>query len=121
MTPALNRPRTNTEAIRAYQTSVLIIRSYTARMSSISAALRYEVVGRDLTALEGIDLSIETGSFCVLLGPSGCGKSTTLRIIAGLETATSGQVFIDGRDVTDCRRPSAGWRWCSRTTRCSRT
>jgi sn-glycerol 3-phosphate transport system ATP-binding protein len=40
------------------------------------------------TALEGIDLQIESGTFCVLLGPSGCGKSTTLRIIAGLETAT---------------------------------
>jgi len=52
------------------------------------------------TALEGIHLSIELGSFCVLLGPSGCGKSTTLRIIAGLETATRGNVFIGGRDVT---------------------
>ncbi len=41
------------------------------------------------------------GSFCVLLGPSGCGKSTTLRIIAGLDSASAGRVLIDGRDVTD--------------------
>lgn len=52
-------------------------------------------------ALDLINLTIEPGSFCVLLGPSGCGKSTTLRIIAGLETATSGQVFVNGRDVTN--------------------
>ena len=52
-------------------------------------------------ALDHIDLSIEPGSFCVLLGPSGCGKSTTLRIIAGLESASSGQVFVDGKDVTN--------------------
>ena len=54
----------------------------------------------DTTALHAIDLRIAAGSFCVLLGPSGCGKSTTLRIIAGLETATTGTVTIDGRDVT---------------------
>lgn len=46
-------------------------------------------------ALHSLQLRIAPGSFCVLLGPSGCGKSTTLRIIAGLETATSGQVMID--------------------------
>ena len=54
----------------------------------------------DATALHAIDLRIDDGSFCVLLGPSGCGKSTTLRIIAGLESATAGAVRIDGRDVT---------------------
>ena len=54
----------------------------------------------DTQALDAIDLAIEPGSFCVLLGPSGCGKSTTLRIIAGLEAASSGQVFVDGREVT---------------------
>jgi len=52
------------------------------------------------TALKAIDLSIPSGAFCVLLGPSGCGKSTTLRIIAGLEQATSGRVCIGGKDVT---------------------
>ena len=54
----------------------------------------------DATALQSVNLQIEPGSFCVLLGPSGCGKSTTLRILAGLETATHGRVVIDGRDVT---------------------
>ncbi|MES2960004.1 MAG: ABC transporter ATP-binding protein [Pseudomonadota bacterium] len=56
-------------------------------------------------ALDDISLAIEPGSFCVLLGPSGCGKSTTLRIIAGLETASGGQVLVDGKDVTE--RPPA--------------
>lgn len=52
------------------------------------------------TALDHIDLSIKKGEFVCMLGPSGCGKTTLLRIIAGLENPTSGQVFINGRDVT---------------------
>jgi sn-glycerol 3-phosphate transport system ATP-binding protein len=54
----------------------------------------------DAVALAGIELEIAPASFCVLLGPSGCGKSTTLRIVAGLESASAGQVFIGGREVT---------------------
>jgi sn-glycerol 3-phosphate transport system ATP-binding protein len=54
----------------------------------------------DSTALHQISLRIDPGTFCVLLGPSGCGKSTTLRIIAGLETASAGTLRIDGREVT---------------------
>jgi sn-glycerol 3-phosphate transport system ATP-binding protein len=54
----------------------------------------------ETSALHAIDLRIDDGSFCVLLGPSGCGKSTTLRIIAGLESASAGAVRIDGQDVT---------------------
>ncbi|MBB3965289.1 ABC transporter ATP-binding protein [Rhizobium metallidurans] len=53
-----------------------------------------------LEVIKGIDLSIEAGEFCVFVGPSGCGKSTLLRMISGLETSTSGQMFIDGKDVT---------------------
>ena len=52
-------------------------------------------------ALDGLDLDIADGEFFVLLGETGAGKTTTLRIIAGLEKPTSGQVFIDGNDVAD--------------------
>ncbi len=51
-------------------------------------------------AVRDISFDVERGSFLVLLGPSGCGKSTTLRILAGLEEPTAGEVWIDGRNVT---------------------
>ncbi|WP_339764831.1 sn-glycerol-3-phosphate ABC transporter ATP-binding protein UgpC [uncultured Hoeflea sp.] len=51
-------------------------------------------------AVHGVDLVIEDGELVVFLGPSGCGKSTTLRMIAGLETITSGTLHIGERDVT---------------------
>jgi multiple sugar transport system ATP-binding protein len=50
--------------------------------------------------LDALDLDVQDGAFVVLLGPSGCGKTTALRIIAGLERPTAGQVRIGGRDVT---------------------
>jgi len=53
----------------------------------------------DVVAVRGIDLEIEDGEFVVVVGPSGCGKSTTLRSIAGLETVTSGEIRMDGRNV----------------------
>jgi sn-glycerol 3-phosphate transport system ATP-binding protein len=51
--------------------------------------------------IEDMTLTIPSGSFTVLVGPSGCGKSTTLRIIAGLEQPTSGDIFIDGQKVNE--------------------
>jgi multiple sugar transport system ATP-binding protein len=50
--------------------------------------------------LHGVDLAVEDGEFLVLVGPSGCGKTTLLRIVAGLEMITEGNVKIGGRDVT---------------------
>ncbi|WP_413988031.1 ABC transporter ATP-binding protein [Labrys okinawensis] len=51
--------------------------------------------------LKGIDLSIRSGEFVVLVGPSGCGKSTLLRLIAGLEDTSQGEILIDGKTVND--------------------
>jgi len=51
--------------------------------------------------VKGVDLTIEEGQFLVLLGPSGCGKTTLLRIVAGLESASCGQVYIQDQDVTN--------------------
>ncbi|MCU1577324.1 MAG: spermidine/putrescine transporter ATP-binding protein [Leifsonia sp.] len=52
------------------------------------------------TAIDELSLTVPAGSFFALLGPSGCGKTTTLRLVAGLEEPTSGQVLIGGKDVT---------------------
>jgi multiple sugar transport system ATP-binding protein len=60
-----------------------------------------KVYGTETVAVRGIDLEIRDGEFFTLLGPSGCGKTTTLRMIAGLETVTSGAIALRGKDVTD--------------------
>ena len=73
-------------------------------IASKAAPVRFENVtksfGRDVVAVDNIDLHVEAGKLVTLLGPSGCGKTTTLRMIAGLEMATSGRILIGDRDVT---------------------
>ena len=67
------------------------------------AALELRSIVKDfgtVSVIRDIDLNVGAGQFVVFVGPSGCGKSTLLRIIAGLETPTSGEVLIDGVDVT---------------------
>ncbi len=75
----------------------------TSNSVQTGAEVRLTAVSRrwgNTTALDGISLHVRPGSFTVLLGPSGCGKTTCLRIVAGLDTASSGSVTIGGRDVT---------------------
>lgn len=55
----------------------------------------------EVPVLNGISLDVEQGEFITLLGSSGCGKTTTLRIIAGLEQADRGSVWLDGQDITN--------------------
>ena len=58
--------------------------------------------------LHGIDISISKGEFCVLVGPSGCGKSTTLRMVAGLETISGGEIIIGDRIVNGLKPRERG-------------
>ncbi|MGJ7487185.1 ABC transporter ATP-binding protein [Variovorax sp. LT2P21] len=59
-------------------------------------------------AVDQIDLRIASGSYCCLLGPSGCGKSTTLRMIAGHESVSSGDILLDNRNITDLPAAARG-------------
>lgn len=58
-------------------------------------------LGDDMTALDDVSFSVEPGDFIILLGPSGCGKTTLLRMIAGLETPTSGSICLDREEIHD--------------------
>jgi NitT/TauT family transport system ATP-binding protein len=72
---------------------------------TISGLTKTFKIGREsLTALDNANLHSDRGSFLSLLGPSGCGKSTILRILAGLDTPTSGYVTVDGKSPAELRK-----------------
>ena len=70
-------------------------------MATLTLTHLRKVYPNGAVAVEDFDLAVREGEFLVLVGPSGCGKSTTLRMVAGLETVTAGEVAIDGRRVND--------------------
>ncbi|MDX6742304.1 ABC transporter ATP-binding protein [Actinocorallia sp. A-T 12471] len=86
-------------------TSTTARRRQAAGAASGSAALELDALccsfGQDNPVVKSVDLKIRGGEFFSLLGPSGCGKTTTLRMIAGLERATSGRVLLDGVEIQD--------------------
>src|SRR4030043_2117011 len=55
--------------------------------------------GKEVVAVHDVNLDIQKGELVTLLGPSGCGKTTTLRMIAGFEFPTSGQILLDGQEI----------------------
>ena len=79
---------------------------------SLPAAIELVAVSKRFAegppAVDNIHLRIPGASYCCLLGPSGCGKSTTLRMIAGHETVTSGDILLDNRNITDLPAAARG-------------
>jgi spermidine/putrescine transport system ATP-binding protein len=70
-----------------------------AAIELVGVEKEFAAGGHDVRAVEHVDLRIAEGEFFSLLGPSGCGKTTTLRMIAGFEEPTSGQILLHGRDM----------------------
>ncbi|MDP3617017.1 MAG: ABC transporter ATP-binding protein, partial [Rhodoferax sp.] len=62
----------------------------------------------DAAVIHGVDLEVRDGEFLVFVGPSGCGKSTMLRMIAGLESISAGDLLIDGTRANDLRPADRG-------------
>jgi ABC-type sugar transport systems, ATPase components len=70
-------------------------------MAEIILSNLTKIYSQNIIAVDNIDLKINDGEFIVFLGPSGCGKSTTLRMIAGLETITKGDIIIENKIVNN--------------------
>ena len=69
-------------------------------MAEVELSHVTKAFGPQAAAVDDVSFTAAAGEFVALLGPSGCGKSTTLRMIAGLDTPSTGRILIDGRDVT---------------------
>ena len=89
-------------------------------MAKISLQNIRKVYPGGVEVVPKLNLEIADKEFVVLVGPSGCGKSTTLRMIAGLEEITDGDMYMASAASMTLRRRTAILRWFSRATRCIR-
>jgi ABC-type sugar transport system ATPase subunit len=81
----------------------------------------WKVYGKSVEAVKDMNLQIKDGEFVSLLGPSGCGKSSTLRMVAGLEEITRGELEIGGRRINDVEPGDRDVAMVFETTPCSPT
>jgi putative spermidine/putrescine transport system ATP-binding protein len=81
------------------------LRTHSSSLELVALSKRY---GGMHAAVDAIDLRVEAGSYCCLLGPSGCGKSSTLRMIAGHESVSEGDILLGGRNITDLAAAERG-------------
>lgn len=70
-------------------------------MASVNLNNLYKTFDGSKYVVNGININIDDGAFLVIVGPSGCGKSTTLNLIAGLESVSKGDIYINENKVTD--------------------
>jgi putative spermidine/putrescine transport system ATP-binding protein len=94
--PMLNQPGAKTAQVLGKPCGLMRMTT-TAALELVQLTKRYGSV----TAVDAINLKIPAGTYCCLLGPSGCGKTSTLRMIAGHEAATSGDIVVGPKNVTD--------------------
>lgn len=83
-------------------------------MASITLKNIVKTYDNKVTVIPGLNLEIHDKEFIILVGPSGCGKSTTLRMIAGLEEITAGELYIGEKRSTMLRRRTGTLRWFSK-------
>ena len=89
------------------RSAILTTAAITERAASLELVALTKSYGTTL-AVDAIDLKIPSGTYCCLLGPSGCGKTSTLRMIAGHEIATSGDIILGHQNVTDLEPAQRG-------------
>src|SRR3954465_3576992 len=77
------------------------LRGERVAMSTVALRQLTKIYPTGVTAVDHLDLTVDDGEVMVLLGPTGCGKSTVLRLIAGLDPATSGTIQFGGTDVDE--------------------